>query len=121
MDIKPIRSEEDYNQTLERIDLLMDAESGTSNGDELDILVMLVVNYEKGRYELPQANPIAVIQFVMEQNGLKDKDLIPYIGHSGRVSEVLSGKRKLTIEMIRKLTVGLSIPAENLIQEYDVA
>ena len=121
MDIKPIRSEEDYNQTLERIDLLMDAESGTSNGDELDILVMLVVNYEKGRYELPQANPIAVIQFVMEQNGLKDKDLIPYIGHSGRVSEVLSGKRKLTIEMIRKLTVGLPIPAENLIQEYDVA
>ena len=99
----------------------MDAEFKTADGDELDIIGLLVKAYEKGRYDLPLANPIAVIKFVLEQNGLKDRDLIPYIGHSGRVSEVLSGKRKLTIEMMRKLHAGLLIPAENLIQEYDVA
>ena len=121
MEVNPIRSEQDYAQTLDRIDRLMDVELGTPEGDELDILVTLVEVYERRRYEIPSANPIAVIKFVMEQNGLRDKDLVPYIGHSGRVSEVLSGKRKLTIEMIRKIHVGLSIPAENLIQEYEVA
>jgi len=118
MEINLIRDEAGYEATLARIDSLMDAGPGTPEGEELDILVMLVESYEKGRYEIPPGDPLSVIRFVMEQRGLRDKDMVRFIGHSGRVSEVLSGRRKLTLSMIRKLNVGLSIPAENLIQEY---
>lgn len=121
MNIKPIRSNRDYEAALDRIETLMGAKANTPEGEELDILVTLIEAYETSRFSIPQPNPLAAIQFVMEQNGLKQKDLEPYIGHSGRVSEVLSGKRKLTIEMIRKLSAGLKIPAETLIQEYDAA
>jgi len=120
VDIKPIRTEADYEEALARVESLMDAKAGTAEGDELDLLATLVESYEKGIYDIPMASPIAAIRFVMEQRGMKNKDLIPCIGHSGRVSEVLSGKRKLSIEMIRNLNRELDIPADNLIQEYEV-
>ena len=118
MNIKPIKTQADYEAALERIAVLMDARAGTPEGDELDILATLVEVYEDKNFAINAANPIEVIRFRMDQYGLKDKDLIPYIGHSGRVSEVLSYQRKLTLTMIRKLHEGLKIPTENLVQDY---
>jgi HTH-type transcriptional regulator/antitoxin HigA len=120
MNIKPIKCEADYDVALARVDELMDAELDTRQGDELDILVTLIEKYEAQHYEIDAPNPIEAIRFRMDQNGLKDKDLIPYIGQSGRVSEVLGFKRKLTLSMIRKLHSELKIPTESLIQDYEL-
>jgi len=120
MNIKPIKSEADYDTTLARIDGLMDARPNTPEGDELDVLVTLIEKYEEQHYPIDAPNPVEAIRFRMDQYGLKDKDLIPYIGQSGRVSEVLNLKRKLTLTMIRKLHNGLKIPTESLIQDYEL-
>ncbi|MBN4080602.1 DNA-binding protein [Beggiatoa alba] len=118
MNIKPIKIEADYDAALERIAELMDAEVNTPEGDELDILTTLIEAYESKHYPINIPNPIEAILFRMDQYGLKDKDLIPFIGQSGRVSEVLNYSRKLTLPMIRKLHSGLNIPTESLIQDY---
>ena len=120
MNIKPVKCEADYDAALARVDDLMDAELDTPQGDELDILVTLIEKYEAQHHPVDAPNPIEAIRFRMDQIGLKDKDLIPYIGQSGRVSEVLSFKRKLTINMIRKLHSELKIPTESLIQDYEL-
>jgi len=120
MNIKPLKTEQDYEDALLRIEQLMDAESGTPAGDELDILSLLVEKYEEVNHPIEAPNPIEAIRFKMEQFGLKDKDLIEYIGQSGRVSEVLSYKRKLSLTMIRKLEKGLNIPAKSLIKDYEL-
>ena len=120
MNIKPIKNEADYDMALSRIDALMNAKSGSPEGDELDILVTLVGKYEAEHYPIDTPNPIEAIRFRMDQYDLKDKDLIPYIGQSGRVSEVLGFKRKLTLTMIRNLHTGLQIPTESLIQDYEL-
>lgn len=121
MEIKPIKSERDYRRALARIESLMDARSGSPEEDELDVLATLVEAYEGKHFTFPEAHPLEVIRFVMEQNDMLDKDLVPFIGSSGRVSEVMSGRRPLTINMIRKLHKGLNIPADALVAEYDVA
>ncbi len=118
MNIKPIKTEADYEATLERTMILMDAELDTSEGDELDILGTLIEAYEAKHFAINKPNPIEAIRFRMEQYGLKDKDLVPYIGRTGRVSEVLNYRRKLTLTMIRKLHDGLNIPTESLVQDY---
>jgi len=118
MNIKPIKNESDYESALERVMALMDAKADTPEGDELDILGILVEAYEAKHFAIGNPNPIEVIRFCMEQYGLKDRDLVQYIGHSGRVSEVLNYRRKLTLPMIRKLQEGLDIPAESLVQDY---
>lgn len=120
MNIKPIKNETDYDAALMRTADLMDAEPNTLEGDELDILATLIEKYEAQYYPINTPNPVEAIRFRMEQYDLKDKDLIPYIGQSGRVSEVLSFKRKLTLSMIRKLHSGLKIPTESLIQDYEL-
>ena len=120
MNIKPIKCEADYDAALERVDSLMDAQPDSPEGDELDILVTLIEKYETQHYPIDPPNPVDAIRFRMDQYNLKDKDLIPYIGQSGRVSEVLSFKRKLTLSMIRKLHAGLKIPTESLIQDYNL-
>jgi len=120
MNIKPIKCEANYDTALSRVDELMDAELDTPQGDELDVLVTLIEKYEAQHYIIDTPNPIEAIRFRMDQNGLKDKDLIPYIGQSGRVSEVLGFKRKLTLSMIRKLHSELKIPTESLIQDYEL-
>jgi len=120
MNIKPIKCEADYDAALAHVDKLMDAELDTQRGDELDVLVTLIEKYEAQHYSIDAPNPIEAIRFRMEQNDLKDKDLIPYIGQSGRVSEVLNFKRKLTLNMIRKLHSELKIPTESLIQDYEL-
>ncbi len=118
MNIKPIKTEEDYEAALARIMALMDAKPDTPEGDELDVLGTLVGVYEDKNFAIDRPNPVEVIRFRMEQFGLKDKDLVPYIGRSGRVSEVLNYRRKLTLTMIRKLHQGLNIPTEILVQDY---
>ena len=118
MNIKPIKTEGDYEAALARVMELMDAKADTPEGDELDILGTLVEAHESKNYAIDKPNPVEVIRFRMEQYGLKDKDLVPYIGRSGRVSEVLNYRRKLTLTMIRKLHEGLNIPTESLVQDY---
>ncbi len=114
MIIKPIRTEEDYEVTLKRIDELMDSIPNTPEFDELDVLVTLVESYEEKHYFIEAPDPISAIKFRMEQENLKQKDLIPIIGDSAIVSKVLKGQRKLTVEMIRNLHEQLKIPFESL-------
>src|SRR5690554_7910414 len=118
MKIKPIRNEADYQNALERLEVIFDAKRGTEEGDELEILAMLIDNYEKESFPMDMPDPIAAINFRMEQMGLKQKDLVKIIGFKSRVSEIMNKKRKLTLEMIRKLNADLNIPTEILIQDY---
>ncbi len=114
MIIKPIRTEEDYEVTLKRIDELIDSIPNTPEFDELDVLVTLVESYEEKHYFIEAPDPISAIKFRMEQENLKQKDLIHIIGDSAIVSKVLKGQRKLTVEMIRNLHEQLKIPFESL-------
>ena len=114
---KIIKSEEEYNTALNRIEEIFDAKPGTPEFDEMELLVRLVEIYEDEKYPISVPDPVGAIKFRMEQQGLKSKDLIPYIGSKSKVSEVLSGKRSLSLNMIRKLNEGLGIPAEVLIKE----
>ncbi len=120
MDIRPIKTEADYEAALARIDELMDAQPDSREGDELDILVVLLESYEEKHHPINAPDPIEAIRFRMDQLGLIDKDLTPYIGPSGRISEILNYKRKLTLTMIRQLHQGLKIPTESLIEDYEL-
>ena len=118
MNIKVIKTEEDYNRALERLEVIFDAKLGTKEGDELEILSILIEKYENEHYPIDLPNPIEAIKFRMEQLGLQQKDLAEIIGYKSRVSEIMNYKRKLTLEMIRSLHNSLSIPTNVLIQEY---
>lgn len=115
MKLKPIKSDRELNRALKRVDELWAAKPGTPKGDELDVLMLLIEKYEDEHFEIPTSDPVEAIKFLMEQNSLTRKDLEPYIGASGRVSEVLSRKRNLTLAMIKRLHQGLKIPYECLI------
>ena len=115
MKLKPIKNDRELSGALKRIDELWGAKPGTPKGDELDVLILIVGKYEDEHYAIPASDPIEAIKFLMEQKGLARKDIEPYIGTSGRVSEVLSGKRNLTLSMIKKLHEGLNIPYDCLI------
>ncbi len=115
MDIRPIKSTQDYERALARVDELMDAEPDTPEGDELDVLVTLVEFYEDKHFPIESPDPVEAILFRMEEMDLMRKDLEPYIGSRHRVSEVLNRKRELSLNMIRRLHEGLGIPLENLI------
>lgn len=115
MTAKPIKSAVDYEVAVARIEQLMDAVAGTPEGDELDLLATLVDHYESEQFEIEPPTPLAAIRFRMEQDGLTARDLEPYIGSRARVSEVLSGERPLSIDMIRALHRHLGIPAVSLI------
>ena len=115
MNIRPIRTSKDHAEALRRIDALMDTEPGTPAGDELDVLVTLVEAYEDRHFPISDPDPVAAIQFRMEQMGLSRKDLEPLLGSRGRVSEVLNGRRALSIQMIRRLNRDLGIPLESLV------
>ncbi len=118
MRIKPIRNEIDYQNALARLELIFDAKRDTVEGDELEILAMVIDNYENEKFPIEMPDPIAAIKFRMEQMGLKQKDLVEMVGFKSRVSEIMNKKRKLTLEMIRKLNTNLHIPTEILIQDY---
>jgi HTH-type transcriptional regulator/antitoxin HigA len=120
MQIKPIRTETDYQAALDEIERLLDVESGTSEVYRLEILTTLVEAYEEKNYPIPPPDPIEAILYQMESRGLSRRDLEPYIGSRARVSEILNRKRPLTVEMIRGLHKGLGISAEVLIQPYEI-
>ena len=117
MNIAPIRTEEDYEAALARLAEIFQAEAGTPEGDERDILCDLVELYEGKHYPVPLPNPISAIKFRMEQANLTQRDLFPFIGSRAKVSEVLSGKRPITMSMARSLHMHLGIPADVLLQE----
>jgi len=119
--IKPIRTEADHEAALERVDALMDAKPGTPEGDELDVLAELVEHYEEKHVPMGFPSPVAAIEFRMEQAGLTPRDLVPLIGSRAKVSEVLSGKRSLTMRMARALHEHLGIPAAVLLQRPDAS
>ena len=118
MNIKVIKTETEYQEALERLEVIFDAKLGTNEGDELEVLSILIEQYEKVHYPIDLPDPIEAIKFRMEQLGLQQKDLAEIIGFKSRVSEIMNYKRKLTLEMIRSLHKSLSIPTNVLIQEY---
>jgi len=113
--VQPIRTNRDYEKAASRIGELMSAAPGTAAGDELDVLAILVDAYEAKHHPVDAPDPVTAIQFRMEQQGLARRDLEPFIGSRARVSEVLTGKRSLTLDMIRRLKSGLGISADLLI------
>ena len=118
MDIRPIKTKADYRRALKEAERLWDAEPGTPDGDAVEVLVTLIEDYEARHIPIPAPDPIAAVLFMMEQMGLTRRDLEPAIGSRGRVSEVLTRKRPLTLPMVRSLGALLHIPAHVLVQPY---
>ena len=117
MNIKPIRNDDDLRAAFKRLEKVFHAKEGTAAADEMEILVTLIEAYEQKYYVISAADPVAAIKFRMEQQGLTQKDLEPFIGSSGRVSEVLNNKRRLSLAMIKRLHDGLHIPYESLLSD----
>ncbi|WP_416137068.1 helix-turn-helix domain-containing protein [Halomonas sp. HK25] len=115
MNIQPIRSDADLSRAFARLEEIWAAENDTPETDELEVLSILIEKYENEHYPIGPSDPIEAIKFRMEQQGLTQRDLEPFIGTSGRVSEVLNGKRNLSLNMIKRLHQGLKIPYESLI------
>jgi len=118
MEIKPIKTEVDYNQALERLEVIFDAKSGTDEGNELEVLGILIDQYENENFPVGLPDPIEAIKFRMEQMGYSQNDLAKIVGLKSRASEILNRKRKLSLEMIRKFHEVLNIPTDVLIQAY---
>jgi HTH-type transcriptional regulator/antitoxin HigA len=115
MAIKPIRSDEDLQRVFNRLEKIFQAEEGTPQADERDVLVTLIEAYEAKRYDFGSADPVEAIKFRTEQEGLTPRDLEPHVGQSGRVSGVLNRKRALSMRMVKRLHDGLRIPHESLL------
>ena len=121
MDIKPIKTEADYDRALTMIDRLMGAAPDTREGDDLEVLVPLVEAYEAERWSMEAPDPISAIEHVMEARGFRQKDLAALIGSQPRASEVLNRQRPLTLAMIRALSAEWNLPADLLVREYELA
>ena len=117
MKARIIKTKAEYEAALARIEKLMDAAPNTPQGDELELLSLLVHDYEEKKFPIDKPDPVAAIRFRMEQQGLAPRDLVPLLGSRSRLSEVLSGRRGLSLKMIRALVAGLRIPAELLLGE----
>ncbi len=120
MELKPIRTKTEYKAALHEIEGLMDAVAGTPEADKLEVLAMLVEQYEAKHYPIQAPDPIDFLNYAMEARGLTRKDLEPYIGSRGRVAEVLNRVRPLSLGMIRSLSEGLKLPADVLIMDYEL-
>ena len=120
LDIRPIKSEADYEKALTRLDEVFDAPIDSDEGDEAEVLTVLIDNYEREHYQITAPDPIEAVKIRMEEMDLKQKDLVGIIGGKSRVSEVLNRKKKLTVEMIRRLEELLNISASVLVGDYEV-
>ncbi len=120
MNIKPIKTEADYEAALKEVERLFEAKSGTPEGDRLEVLTTLIEAYEDQHHPIPDPDPVEAIKYYMESRDLSRRDLEPYLGSRARVSEILNRQRPLSLEMIRSLNKGLGIPAEVLIRPYRV-
>jgi HTH-type transcriptional regulator / antitoxin HigA len=118
MNLKPIKNKKDYKQAMERLEIIFDAKPGTKEGDELEILSILIEKYENESYPIAYPDPIEAIKFRMEQLGYTQNDLARVVGLKSRASEILNKKRKLTLEMVRQLHETMKIPTDVLIQRY---
>ncbi len=118
MNIKPIKTKKNYEQAMVRLEMLFDAKKGTAKGDELEILSLLIENYESEKFPIDLPDPIEAIKFRMEQSGLSQTDLANIIGQKSRASEILNRKRKLSLDMIRQLHTKWNIPTDVLVQAY---
>lgn len=118
MEIRPIRTEADYRASLKEAERFWNANPGTPEGDYVDVLVTLIEAYETNHYPIEAPDPIAAIEFMLEQKGMRRRDLEPAIGSRGRVSEVLNRKRPLTLPMVRALSALLHIPTDVLVRAY---
>jgi HTH-type transcriptional regulator / antitoxin HigA len=120
MELKPIKTDADYRAALKRLEEIFDANFGTPESDELEILGLMVDDYENKHYPIEAPDPIEAIKIRMEEMHLKQVDLIPEIGGKSRVSEVLNRKRRLTVDMIRKLATRLNLSSNLLIKDYQL-
>ena len=120
MNIKPIKTEIDYRIALKKLEVIFDAEIGTQESDEADILGLMIDDYEKKHYPIEAPDPIEAIKIRMEEMNLKQVDLVNEIGGKSRVSEILNRRRKLTVDMIRKLTTRLNLSPGLLINDYQL-
>lgn len=118
MEIRPIKTEKDYDKALERLELIFDASPDSKEGDEAEILSLLIENYENKYHPIESPDPIEAIKIRMEEMNFKQKDLIGIIGGKSRVSEILNKKKRLTVEMIRELEQILHISASVLVNDY---
>ena len=118
MNLKPIKTKKDYQQALERLEVIFDAKKETKEGDELEILGILIDQYENEHFPIGLPDPIEAIKFRMEQLGYTQTDLAKVVGLKSRASEILNKKRKLSLDMIRQLHEKLNIPTDVLIQAY---
>ena len=118
MNINLIKTENDYNEALERLEVIFESKKGTPEGDELELLGILIDQYENEHFPISLPDPIEAIKFRMEQMGYNQNDLAKIVGFKSRASEILNRKRKLSLEMIRQLHTTLNIPTEVLIQAY---
>lgn len=118
MNLKLLKTKKDYEQALERLELIFDAKKGSKEGDELEILGVLIEQYENEHFPIDLPDPIEAIKFRMDQLGYTQTDLAKVVGLKSRASEILSRKRKLSLEMIRQLHDKLNIPTDVLIQAY---
>lgn len=118
MKVKPIKTKKDYALAMQRLEKIFDAKPGTAEGDELEVLGILIEKYENDHYPIDFPDPIEAIKFRMEQLGYSQNDLAEVVGLKSRASEILNKKRKLTLEMIRQLHNQLNIPTQVLIQAY---
>jgi HTH-type transcriptional regulator/antitoxin HigA len=118
MKLKPIKTEDDYNQALKRLEKIFDAEPNTKEGDELEVLALIIGDYENKHYPIDPPDPIEAIKFRMEQLGMNQNEFGEIVGFKSRASEILNKKRKLTLKMIREISSKLNIPSDVLIKEY---
>lgn len=121
MEVKPIKTEKDYEKALKRLAVIFDEPANTKAGDEAEILSLLIENFENERYPIEAPDPIEAIKIRMEEMNLKQKDLVGIVGGKSRVSEILNRKKKLTVDMIRELEKMLHIPASVLVNNYQLS
>ncbi len=120
MDIRPIRNDQDHAAALDEIERLWGADPDSEAGERLEVLLTLVDAYEEAHHAVPQSDPIEAIVFMMEQRGLGEDDIAPLVGGVARLRDVLERRRRLTLPMIRRLSVALALPADILVREYQL-
>ena len=120
MELKPIRTKREYDTSLKQAEAWWDTPADSREAEQLDVLVLLIEDYETRHFPIDPPDPVEFLQFIMEQRGLVRKDLEPFIGSRARVAEVLNRVRPLSLEMIRSLSEGLDLPADVLVKRYEL-
>ena len=121
MDIRPVKTKADYDSALKRINVIFDAEPGTDESDELEILTLLVMDYEKHHYPIKEPDPVEFIKYLMELRGIGQNDLATLLNSRSRASEILNRKRPLTLDQIRRISAAWNVPVELLARVYELA